>query len=158
VTGTLGGKAAQWTTYDYSVGAFDAAVQIRGQADAPEFHRSAQPPGKTEGRTGELRMQGLIGKSLKAGVMTGALDEIGIGETDDHPRYSSYGQSAEIVLDEVVDTEGPMGYGHLKGHFSAHMCVARGGDVPVVNLANCKDVAGRFESDFQYDVYNAPHG
>lgn len=50
-----------------------------------------------------------------------------------------------------------MGYGHLRGHFSAHLCVGRG-EVPKVNPARCQDISGRFESDFQYDIYNQPNG
>lgn len=153
VNGTLGGLPAQWVTHDYSIGAFDAAVQIRGPYDAPEFHLFGEVPGKTDGAV--LRLQGLVGQDLQAGVLREPLVEIDIADGKDRLRHTSYGQRAEIVLDEVVDTGEPMGYGHVRGHFSARLCVGRG-EVPVINPKRCQDVAGTFESDFQYDIYNQP--
>lgn len=146
VTADLNGTAQNWGTYDYSLGALDAAVQITSY-DRIEFHLMGDPAGKPGGDANRLMIKGVI----RTGTMVSALGEpvieIIAGAAFDGPRLTSVGAPVTVVL----DTRTPIAannYGHVTGHFTATLCAATGEPARIDRTA-CQQFSGTFSSDMQ---------
>ena len=148
VAGLLNGQAMAWDTYDYSIGAMDAAAQIRDNQGVVEFVLIGAPIGEPRNRENRLSLLGRMSGKLAAGPVAAPLVEI-TGPVWDGPRQSSSGQSVEIVLDQVLDSKDG-GYGHAVGHFSAVICAATGFPVQV-DATRCQPISGTFDTDIQFD-------
>lgn len=145
VSALLDGKVAVWETYDFSVGAFDASAQFTGPKAAPEFRLLGFQPGQPNLERNRVTMKG----SGLGGALTDVLIEVVAGNNWDGLRLSSAGQTAALVLDQVVRKDDS--HGHAKGHFAATVCAANG--MPVrVDTRYCQPISGTFETDFQYDT------
>ena len=143
----LNGKTAAWETYDFSLGAFDASAQFTGAKTTPTFRMLGFPPGNPKAEVNRITMKG--NGPVTGGAMTDVLIEIVAGVNWDGLRLSSSGQSATLVLDKVTTKE--PGYGHVTGHFTAHLCRAMGQPARV-DGRYCQDMTGRFETDLQFDL------
>ena len=143
----LNGKAAAWQTYDFSLGAFDASAQFVGAKDAPVFRMLGFPPGQPKSEVNRITMKGA--GPVKAVALSDVLVEIVAGANWDGLRLSSQGQAATLVLDSVAAKDGV--YGHVTGHFTAHLCRAMGQPARV-DVRYCQDMTGKFETDYQADL------
>ena len=148
VMANVNGKAQHWETYDYSIGAMDAAAQIRDNQGVVEFVLIGAMVGEPQNRENRLWLTGRMAGKLGAGPVAAALVEI-TGPDWDGPRQTSFGQSAEIVLDQVHDRQDG-GYGHATGHFSAVICDGDGEPVQV-DTTRCQPISGTFDTEIQFD-------
>ena len=149
VTGELNGQPTVWDTYDYSIGAFDAAAQLTGWDGVVRFRLAGDPQGKPSSDAGVLILEGVSAGKMATGALTDVLIEIKGGKEWNGPRLSSAGQAAEVVVDSLID-KGDGAYGHFTGHFSATLCAATG-DPVVVDTTRCQPVRGTFDTDFQFN-------
>lgn len=146
VTATLNGKAEAWDTYDYSVGALDAAVQITA-FNGVQFHLMGDPGGKPNGAANRLLIKGGMRSASALGALTDPVIEIIAGEAFDGARLTSIGAPVAVSLDSLTPmTAG--GYGHVTGHFKATLCGATGQPAQI-NRAACQPFEGIFTSDLQ---------
>ena len=148
VTADLGGRTRGWDLYDYSIGAYDASVQVYDNNGQATFRLMGQQVGKPDTEVDRL----VIGAEMTAQTQTGALAkpviEIVAGRDWDGGRLSSVGSTASVVLDSLTPM-GPQGtYGHVTGHFSAVLCAATGNPARV-DKAACQPFKGTFDSDLQ---------
>ncbi len=144
----LDGKAIKWETYDYSIGAFDAAVQILGYNDELQFRLYGVPPGQPNPRSGALYIKAVMKTPMQTGSLTDVVIEIPQSQTDHGLRLTSVGSPVDFRLDSV--TQSDFGYGHVQGHFNALLCMATG-EPARINSENCQLFKGSFDSDMQFD-------
>jgi hypothetical protein len=139
------GRESLLTTYDFSIGAFDASAWLASDATGPVFHLTAYPDAKAE--TGLLRLSGQLDGDLPA-VLVDPLVEINLAPGFVGRRWSSAGQRVEITLEELVpdDPEAGSGYARFAGHFEARLCSADRKPVVIAPGARCRSLSGRFET------------
>ena len=147
-TADLSGVARAWTLYDYSIGSYDASVQVLNYNGKVQFRLMGDVVGKPNGDANRL----VIGAEMTRQTQTGALNnpviEIVAGKDWTGARLSSAGSAAALVLDSLT----PMGphseYGHVTGHFSAVLCAATGYPAQI-DRTQCQPFKGSFASDLQ---------
>jgi hypothetical protein len=135
-----------WDTYDYSVGAFDSAVQIIDFNGETRFFLTGEPVGQPDVDENRLRLFALMTDPRQRGALNAPEVEFVRGAWDG-PRLSSAGSAAEVVLDNVVVDEGGYG-GQVTGHFSATLCEGNGEPI-VVDRTKCQPISGTFASRLQ---------
>ncbi len=153
VTASLDDKAVRWTTYDYSIGAFDASVQVLGYGDKPELRLMAETGPNS--RNNRLVMKASMRSKLQTGPLQEPLIELIAGEDWNGARLTSAGgSSAKIVVDAITVDPDRAVIGHIKGHFSGSLCAAEGDTEGfVVDRGNCRTISGSFESDLQFSGF-----
>jgi hypothetical protein len=153
VTAEMDGTTVSWNTYDYSIGAFDASVQVLGYGDKPELRLMGETGPSS--RSNRLVMKSSMRTKLQKGTLQDPLIELIAGEDMNGTRLTSAGGSrAEIVVDAItVDPEREV-VGHIKGHFSANLCAAESDPQGyVVDRGACHTISGSFESDMQFSGF-----
>lgn len=146
VTANLGGVAQAWDTYDYSVGAFDAAVQVT-EFNGVQLRLMGDPKGKPNSNKNQLLIKAAMTDRMQTGELRDVAVEIMAGADFDGTRLTSIGSGAALVIDSLTPmTEGS--YGHVTGHFNAIMCQATG-QPPRLNRTACQPFEGIFSSDLQ---------
>ena len=149
------GKTFVFTTFDFSIGAFDASAFFLGmESETPSFRLSAWPGGNHEAEMGVLRLTGsFAGKVTPGAQAKDAVVEISIEKDRDGRRWTSEGGPALLVIDEFTpDQPGfSSGYGRARGHFEARICSGDGEPAVVPKNARCRDVAGQFETAVQFE-------
>ena len=150
VTAQVNGVAQRWQVYDYSIGALDAAAQIRDAGGAVEFRLLGVPAGIPLGDSNRLAVRAVMAGKLATGATRDVVIEIVAGKDWDGLRLSSVGQAAELVLDEVQDRGADGGYGHVTGRFSATVCTAKGDPVRV-DASRCQSITGTFDTRIQFE-------
>ncbi len=153
VRANIDGTAVSWTTYDYSIGAFDASVQVLGYGDSPELRLMAETGPNS--RSNRLVMKASMRSKLQTGALQGPLIGLVAGEDLNGTRLTTAGGSrAEIVVESItVDPQREV-MGHIKGHFSASLCAAKSDPAGfVVDRLSCHPISGSFESDMQFSGF-----
>jgi hypothetical protein len=152
---TEGADTFYFTTFDYSIGAFDASAFFLGmESGAPTFTLTAWPNGDEDAKSGLLRVEGTFSGVIGPGSTdAAAVVAISIKETFRGRRWTSEGGEGVLVIDSFVpQTPGSSsGYGHATGHFTARICSADGDPAVVAKNARCRAVTGSFETDVQYE-------
>ena len=146
VAGVLNGQAMAWDTYDYSIGAFDSAVQITDFNGETRFALRGVPVGQPNARVNRVDLVAAMTGPGQTGALSGAVVEV-LSDQWDGPRLSSSGSEAQVVLDTLVVDEGGYG-GRVTGHFSATVCAADGFPA-VVDTTKCQTISGTFDSGLQ---------
>lgn len=147
------GKETIYTTFDFSVGAFDASAWLEGMGGAPRLHVTAYPDGDPQAQKGLLRIEAGFARSLAPGMITQeAKVEILMGKSRDGRRWTSEGKMAEVEIFDFVPQEAGVdtGYGRLTGRFSARICSGDGAPAVVAPNARCRDVSGLFATEAQF--------
>ena len=143
------------TTFDFSIGAFDASAWFGEGLQERGFYLDAYPDGNSAAESGVLRLYGHYpswtpGKA--PGAAEGGLVEVSMGPDWRGRRWSSAGKPVEVVVDSFVPQEKGQtsGYGHVTGHFAATVCSGDKDPVVVAPGARCHEVSGSFATDMQY--------
>lgn len=148
VSAVLNGTAQNWDNFDYSVGAYDASVQVLNYNGEIQFRLMGETPGKPDLEVNRLVMRAGMKSLTQTGVLAAPVIELVAGKDWEGPRLTSTGSSAHIVLDSLTPM-GPQGaYGHVKGHFDAVLCAANG-EPPQIDRKACQPFKGTFSSDLQ---------
>ncbi|NBZ86116.1 hypothetical protein [Stagnihabitans tardus] len=150
-----GGKTQVLTTYDFSIGAFDASAWFGEGIEARGFYLTAYPDDNPDARKGVLRIYGHYESwtpGQAPGATTEGLVEWSITEGFRGRRWTSAGKPVEVVVDSFVPQEPGQtsGYGHVTGHYSARVCSGDKDPVVVAPNARCREISGQFETDVQY--------
>ncbi len=145
------GKSTRLTTYDFSIGAFDASAWFGEGLRGRGFQLMAYPDENPDATKGRLFLWGGL-DAWAPGKTRAALVEILMGTDIDGRRWTSAGKPAELVIDSFTPQEKghSSGYGHVTGHFSATVCSGDKDPVVVAPNARCREVSGRFATDAQY--------
>ena len=131
-SGTLGGAAAAWNTYDFSRGAYDASVQIEGR----NLQLIAYPPGAPEAEDGLLRLTAPV---LDIGPAALTLGPAYVSVVDarnwDDPRLRDMAGTLSVTSFSLERPLGESGYGRMTGAITAQLCSQTGGDCQPLVLA-----------------------
>jgi hypothetical protein len=143
ITGVQGDRAVAWTTYDFSVGAYDASAWFGVRDDVVRLTMTGYPPGDPRSDDGLLRITGRVDGPLEAGtaVTEGTLALVDARDWD-APRLSG---PATITLEALSRDQETSGYGSISGTFSGTLCPPAGMGMP------CQLVTGRFSTRVQFD-------
>ena len=146
VTGTLGGTAMAWETYDFSIGALDAAVWAGDWEGPVVLHLRAHVPGRPQQAQRQLRVNADFGDRLQAGPATGPVTVLYLrGAEEGGARMSSEGQTASLTIESLMKDPENVNYGHITGTITARLC-------PVNWFGKtCQDLSLRFDTDMQFD-------
>ncbi len=161
VEASLGGKAAYFETFDFSLGAFDASAQFRSELTADgkttaggrvRLVLQAYPDGDPNARKGILTVEAVFPK-LPAGAarsreVTVKLD---IDGDDGTRRWLSKGPARLELLSVSRKTDGGGAYGRGTGRVSAMLCEAM--DETFVPGGACQDFSARFDTSVQYYLW-----
>jgi hypothetical protein len=148
ISGTLGGKAIAWETFDYSIGAFDASAQARvdWETKVVSLNIMGMKPGKPDDDRQRIWIKADFGNTLQPGPAAGVAQVLFLrGKDSDGPRLVSDGATAKVVLDSIGPQVADSYSRRMRGHVSARLC-------PVGWVfKKCQDVTLRFDTDVQID-------
>lgn len=142
-----------FTTYDFSIGAFDASAWFDTQGEAPHFTLTAYPDGNPDAEAGKFWLTTAFDAAPESGSK-GRYTLVEIPATQDRegPRLSSAARKASVTIDSFTkeDPGNTSGYGHVTGHFAARLCQVD--HAPAVRMSGgpCQDVTGTFDTQVQY--------
>jgi hypothetical protein len=147
ISGTLGGKAVAWETFDFSIGAFDASAQATqdGASGEVTLRLVGHRPGEPDNRQMRATIEGSFGPALRPGAAADVEIAIYRGADWDGPRLTSAGQNAELVIDSIGPKVADSYSRRVTGHASARLCPKNW------LLKSCQDVVLRFDTDVQID-------
>ncbi len=158
---TLDGATRPYTTFDFSIGALDAAVQFRkdydcsGQGPCEDTGKfalalGAHPDADPDAEASVLRVMGLFDVLPEGPATTRNVTvEISDAEGRDNHSLMSSG-TAELVLTAVRrGRDGSDRYGTLSARVTATVCDAR--DDMLIAGGVCHDVTATFTTEVQYD-------
>ncbi len=146
VTADLNGAAQNWDTYDYSISASDAAVQITS-FDGLQFRMMGDPAGRPSSDANRLLVKGDMRAVTQTGALSDPVIEIITGKAFDGPRLTSVGSEVSLVLDSLTPMTADR-YGQVTGHFKTTLCQAIGQPARIDRTA-CQPFKGNFSSDLQ---------
>lgn len=148
ISGTLGGKAMAWETFDYLIGAFDASAQARvdWETKVVSLNIMGMKPGKPDDDRQRIWIKADFGNTLQPGPAAGVAQVLFLrGKDSDGPRLVSDGATAKVVLDSIGPQVADSYSRRMRGHVSARLC-------PVGWVfKKCQDVTLRFDTDVQID-------
>lgn len=149
LTGTLAGAPAEWQTYDFSIGAFDASAQASADWQSGEVSvlLIGYPPGAPQADAGRLWVSGDFGQSLRRGAAQAPEVMLVQGKDRDGPRLTSQGQTAELVIDTIGPARPDSYSRRVTGRIRARLCPQ--GYAAGAALPDCADLALRFDTDLQ---------
>lgn len=138
VTGTLGGTAVAWETFDFSIGAFDASAWVE-HFDGPfRLHIHGYTPGDPKSPADRLRVTGTFAGAPARGALRAVGITIGEGG-------GFAAQSPVLVVERIEAPEGS-GYGRASGRITASFCPTN----PAI-LAPCRLLNARFTTRVQFN-------
>ena len=161
MTVTLDGKALPYTTYDFSIGAFDASVQFRDHWLCPENGSCTETgkallvvggyPGANPDAKADVVFVKAIFERLPDGPAetTEATVEIRDFRKGATGSWMSTGPVLFTLKAVKRGLEGSDSYGRLEGSVTARLCEAV--DEVLVEGGACKDFSAEFTSRVQYD-------
>lgn len=160
VEASLGGRAARYETFDFSVGAFDASAQFRNEPAADGTITSggrvrlvlwAYPDGDPKARKGILAIAAVF-PGLPAGAARSRDVTVELRTDGDSGgrRLLSKGPARLELLSITRDADQGGAYGRGTGRVSATLCEAVG-DALVPGGA-CQDFSARFDTALQFDL------
>jgi hypothetical protein len=134
-----------WTTYDFSVGAYDASAWFGRPGGGPvTLTITGYPDQDPQAEDGLLR---LVVELDRLPTGPGDLPEGWLTIVDDGNWDSPVQQSpARVTLDFISREQAESGYGQIRGIFTAGFCYETGN-----GLAECNGVEGRFATQVQFD-------
>lgn len=138
VTGTLGGTAVAWETFDFSIGAFDASAWVEHFDGPYRLHLNGYPPGNPNAKSDRLRVTGTFAGSPAAGTLQAV--EIVTGAD------GTFRVEAATLVVESIDAPEGSGYGSASGRITASLCPAN----PAVK-APCQLLDARFATSVQFN-------
>ena len=143
ITGTQDGSAVAWTTYDFSVGAYDASAWFGRRDGVVALTMTGYPPGDPRSDDGLIRLTARVEGPLAAGT-TLAAGRVALidGGNRDSPRPSG---DATLTLDSLSREQAESGYGRISGSFAGALCPPAGMGQP------CQQIEGRFDTAVQFD-------
>jgi hypothetical protein len=146
------GTVQIFTTYDFSVGAFDASAWFDSENDVPRFTLTGYPGENPDAETGLLRVTAHLPNGSAAGSAgTEVLVEIWQEGKRNGAKLTSVGHPASLVLDSFTqESDGTSGYGHASGRFTATLCPGAGDPAQVTLGTQCHEVSGSFDTGVQY--------
>lgn len=150
ISATIDGTGGVWTTYDFSVGAFDASAwfsrsgETGAAPDETTLTLVGYPDANPRAEDGLLRVVlRLDGRPAPGIRVTGATIEV-IDDADfGEPRLAGTGTG---TLTSVTIGEGS-GYGEAAGSFEGRLCS------PTASGDTCLAVAGSFATGVQYEGF-----
>lgn len=148
VSGTLGGEAVKWETFDFSIGAFDASAWVGAGYEEPlmTLHLMAYPPGEPDTMAGRVYAEAEFGDALHVGEGVNVAVSIMQGDDIDGPRLSSEGQSAVLIVDSIGPARDDSYNRRMTGTITAHLC-------PVDwEGQDCQDLELSFDTDVQMET------
>ena len=147
------GDRMVWNTYDYSVGAFDAAAWFADTADGGRLTLIGRPEGQPRAETGLIRIEapftGAPGPGMTFGPATIIGHDRGTQETPDlrsqtaAVTLTAFDRSRTDVGSVLVDGQELATYGEIAGEITARLCPVDG--------SPCEDVSGSFATEVQFD-------
>jgi hypothetical protein len=142
-----------FTTYDFSVGAFDASAFFDTREEKPHFTIMGYPNENPDAEAGTFWLTTQFDVAAKAGSK-GRYTLVEIATTKDHegPRQSSAARKASLTIDSFTkeDPTATSGYGHVTGHFTARMCQVDHSPAVRQPGSTCHNVSGSFDTQVQY--------
>lgn len=153
---TEAGTDTTLTTFDFSIGAFDASAFFLKMEEAePTFFLTAWPGADPDAKSGLLRLEASFAGKVAAGsAASSALVAISIKDDFSGRRWTSEGGGTATLVIDTFTPETPgnsSGYGHATGHFAARICSGDGDPAVVAKTARCREVSGSFATDVQYE-------
>ena len=147
ITGTLGGEAVVWETFDFSVGAFDASAWAEKDFNTRRVTANLMgyPPGKPDEKSGRLFVRAGFGKALRTGRAQSAEVLYLQGPDRDGPRLSSVNQKAQVIIDSIGPKVENSYSRRVTGRVHAQLCPV---DWPG---QKCRVVKVSFDTDMQMD-------
>lgn len=147
-----GGTVQIFTTFDFSVGAFDASAWFDSRDGVQRFTMTAYPEENPDAESGLLRVTaGLPGGRVAGSEGAPVLVEILWEGKRDGRKLTSVGHPASLVIDRFTpDTDSSSGYGQAKGRFKATLCPGTGDPAKVTLGTDCQTVSGSFDTRVQY--------
>lgn len=149
----------RYTTWDYSIGAFDAGVQLRWEPDEDHSVTPGGPahllvsgvPG-TEGRreAGAVSINAVFPGMPKAGAVSRDVAVRWRLEKDWKGRQLRGDGPAELRIEAISRKAEDPSAGHLRGTVRARLCEATG--ETLIPGGACHDFSARFDSRLQYDM------
>jgi hypothetical protein len=147
VSGTLGGEAVMWETFDFSIGAFDASAWVGAGYEEPlmTLHLMAYPPEEPDTMAGRVFAEAEFGDALHIGEGVNVAVSIMQGDDIDGARLSSEGQSAVLIIDSIGPAREDSYNRRVTGRIEAHLC-------PVDwEGQDCQDLELSFDTDVQLE-------
>ncbi|SHJ11606.1 hypothetical protein [Wenxinia saemankumensis] len=148
VEARLDGRPHEWTTFDYSLGAFSASAWIARRDEAPQMSLRALPDGNPEAEGGWLFARGTLA-DLAPGPTDDALVALTLEDSVVGPRWQSRPGTATLVL-ETLEREAGAVYGRGTGSFAATLC-RTDGEAEIFDPGDCRQIEGRFNTELQFD-------
>ncbi|GGL62174.1 hypothetical protein [Wenxinia marina] len=144
----LDGRPFEWTTFDFSVGAFDATAWLQRVDGAIQLSLRGLPDGDPEADRGWLFVRGTL-PSLAPGETTAAVVALTKEDSIVGPRWQSLPGAATLVL-ETLERDGDEVYGHATGRYAATVCPTDG-EAIAFDETDCRRVEGTFDTEIQFD-------
>lgn len=147
ISGTLGGKAVAWETFDFSVGAFDATAWASVSDGKVEFRLRGLKPGAPKSPQRALWVSADLGPALGRGVAPGPV-EVVIYRNEkrrEGARMTSAGQTAVVEITSVGPKQQDSYFRHVTGRITARLC-------PKSWLGrSCEEFTAGFDTQLQVD-------
>jgi hypothetical protein len=146
------GTVQIFTTFDFSVGAFDASAWFDSRDGVQRFAMTAYPEENPDAEVGLLRVTAdLPGGRVAGSEGAPVLVEIWWEDRGNGRKLTSAGHPASLVIDRFTpDSESTSGYGQATGRFEATLCPGMGDPAKVTSGADCQEVRGSFDTRVQY--------
>lgn len=141
VAGRIGDQPAGWSTFDFSVGAFDASAWITDEAaGGPGLRLTIIGYHSAEDRNDRVFLHAHIGGLQPGPALDGDLQII--DARPDEPRLQG---AAEVVITAIGRPSPDDSYGHVAGTVTAEICPPPGEAAP------CLPVQLSFDTALQFD-------
>jgi hypothetical protein len=135
---------AVWTTYDFSVGAYDASAWFGRPGGGPvTLTITAYPDANPRAENGLVRLVvELPGVPTGPGPLPEGVMALIDGRDWNDPVASG---PASVTLTGITREQAESGYGTISGTFTGGFCEEVG------DLTECRDLTGRFDTRVQFD-------
>lgn len=143
---TEGGVTQVFTTYDFSVGAFDGSAWFGPGDPGARLVMTAYPDRNPDAETGLLRIEAElpalpVRKTVTGAALVQVLDRAGSGRV----LWSNLGRPAWLEVGSFARI-GADAYGHVTGSYRTVLC-----DMTAPEKNDCHEVTGTFDTQVQFD-------
>lgn len=144
-----GASTQVFTTYDFSVGAFDGSAQVRGPDGQVILALMAYPDADPQAEAGVLRIEAALGTVPRGRTVTGEVSVriVTFAQGDTTTLWSNIGRPTWLEVTTLERGSGPdAAYGHATGRYKTTLC-----DALRPEKNDCHEVSGRFDTQVQFD-------
>lgn len=158
---SLDGAARSYTTFDFSIGAFDSAVQFRAHYDCSgsgackdtgkiALHMRAHPDGNAETENDVVDVIAVFNRLPSAAKKPRAVEVVIHNVGGQEGSYLRAKGRAKLVLSDVTrGVDGDQHYGHFKATVTATVCEAT--EEALIKGGACHVFKAEYDTGVQYD-------